>query len=128
MTYEINKIAREIQDKLEAYKANLDWLEADRKKTYGKPEDPQVSQPVILPELDTPELTPEEIKEQFALRGEDFLNETIAKLNQLQPCQLYENQTQKLPSPPPPKNHEEMLRLIKNDYSIDSILLRFQGE
>lgn len=128
MTYEINKLAREIQDKLEAYQANLDWLEADRKKTYGKPEEQPSSQSIALPELDTPELTPEQIKEQFALRGEDFLNETIAKLNQLQPSKLYENQTKKLPSPPPPKNHEEMLRLVKKDYSIDSIMLRFQGE
>ncbi|MBN3924618.1 hypothetical protein [Nostoc sp. NMS4] len=32
------------------------------------------------------------------------------------------------PSPPPPKTHEEILKMVKSGDSIDSILLRFQGE
>ena len=124
MTYEFNKEFREIQDRIERMNENIEWLAANREKEIKK----VVEQPVVLPELDTPELTPDQIKEQFALRGEEFLDETIAQLGKLQPSQLYENQTKKLPSPPPPKNHEEMLRLVKKDYSIDSILLRFQGQ
>ena len=124
MTYEFNKEFREIQDRIERMNENIEWLAANREKEIKK----VVEQPVVLPELDTPELTPDQIKEQFALRGEEFLDETIAQLGKLQPSQLYENQTKKLPSPPPPKNHEEMLRLVKKDYSIDIILLRFQGQ
>lgn len=129
MTYELNRLARQIQDKLESYQSHLDWLEQDRKRKYSKPEEEhQISQTVSLPELDTPDLTPEQIKEQYVLLGEGFLDETIAKLNKLEPSRLYENQTKKLPSAPPPKNHEEILRMLKKGDSIDSILLRFQGE
>lgn len=127
MTYEINKIAREIADKLEAYNANLDWLAADRERKYGKPEEQPTSQSSVTPEIQSQELTPEQIKQQYALRGEEFLNETIAELGKQFPSQLYENQTKKLPSPPPPATHEEILKMVKKGDSIDGILLRFQG-
>ena len=32
------------------------------------------------------------------------------------------------PSPPPPKTHEEILKMVKNGDSLDNILLQFQGE
>ncbi|MHC5770751.1 MAG: hypothetical protein ACYTXI_35270 [Nostoc sp.] len=82
----------------------------------------------LLLDLKKQELTLAHIKEQFNLRREEFLDETIAELGKQFPSQLYENQTGKLPSPPPLATHEEMLNLVKKGYSIDSILHRFQGE
>ncbi|MBE8969269.1 hypothetical protein IQ277_24525 [Nostocales cyanobacterium LEGE 12452] len=83
--YELNKEFREIQDRIERMNVNIEWLAANREKEYGKVEE----QPVATPQIDTPSLTPEEIKQQFTLRREDFLDETIAQLNKLQPSQLY---------------------------------------
>jgi hypothetical protein len=128
MTYKINELAREIAGKLEAYKAHLEWLEADRKRLYGKPEEQQpTSQPAVTSETKSQELTPEQVKQQFALRREQFLDEAIQELGKQFPSQLFENQTQKLPSAPAPKTHEEILKMVKKGDSIDSILLRFQG-
>ncbi|WP_445631153.1 hypothetical protein [Nostoc sp. DSM 114167] len=125
--YEINKLSREIADRIEQMNADIAWLKKDTEKQFKKPLQQETSQPAAISKFQSQELTPEQIKEQFALRGEDFLNETIQEMGKQFPSQLYENQTQKLPAAPAPQTHEQILKMVKKGDSIDSILLRFQG-
>jgi uncharacterized membrane protein YheB (UPF0754 family) len=125
---ELSQEAREIADRIEQMNANIQWLKNDTEKQYSQPSEQATSQSATPIQNQNLELTPEQIKKQFELRGEDFLNETIADLGKQFPSQLYENQTKKLPSAPPPATHEEILRMVKKGDSIDGILLRFQGE
>jgi hypothetical protein len=126
--YELSKEAREIQDRIEQMNANLEWLKADTEREFNRAAEQPKKQPLQTTQSNPQELTPDQIKKQFELRGEEFLNETIADLGKQFPSQQYDNQTQKLPTPPPPKNHEEMLKMFKKGDHIDGILLRFQGE
>lgn len=125
---QLSQQAREIADRIERMNANIQWLAEDTEKQFTTSEKQTNQQQPTQRKTEIDQLTPEEFKQQFDLRGEQFLVETIAELGKIYPSQLYENPTQKLPSPPPPATHEEILKMIKKGDSLDSILLRFQGE
>jgi len=122
---ELNRAAREIADRIEKMNANIEWLKSDTEKQFQNPSQQPSSQSSAKSQKQ--ELTLADIKEQLKLRREEFLNEAFAELDKQFPSQLYENQTKKLPSPPPLATHEEMLEMFKKGDSTDSIFLRFQG-
>lgn len=100
---ELNRAAREMADRIEKMNANIE-------KQFQKPSQQPSSQSSAKSQKQ--EVTLADIKEQFNLRREEFINKAIAELDKQFPTQLYENQTKKLPSPPPLATHEEMLEMF----------------
>lgn len=126
-TSEFYRQARDIADRIEKMNETTDWMKANREKEFNQPVQQVAPKTATPPQNKLETLTPAKIKQQFDLRGEDFIEETLAEIGRQFPTQPHENQTKKLPDPPLPRNHEEILKMVKKGDSTESILLRFQG-
>jgi ATP/maltotriose-dependent transcriptional regulator MalT len=128
---EMNRALIDMSDRIEKLNQTTDWLKAAREKEFNQPAQqvapPQPVAPIATPQNKYETLTPAKIKQQFELRGEEYLNETIAELGKLYPDQPHQNKTKTLPPPLPPKTHEQILELVKSGYSNEDILARFES-
>ena len=128
---ELNRALIDMSDRIEKINETTDWLKAAREKEFNQPiqqaATPQPVETIAPPKNKYETLTPARIKREFDLRGEEYLNETIAELGRIYPDQPHENKTKKLPDPPLPKNHEQILKMVKNGDSNEDILARFES-
>ncbi|MDZ8189297.1 MAG: hypothetical protein RMX96_31215 [Nostoc sp. ChiSLP02] len=127
--YELNKIAREISEKLEKFQANVDWLEADtqtfaksiktaqKEKSSGAfaPKTPGTSTSKIR------ELSQQEFAKQHLEHGEKLLNQRMAKLAKISSPQ---NNYQIKIDP----QQEEIINAFRRGESVEKIIAKFTAK